>query len=954
MLNLILSHRLDILVDALVEQIENESIGLLEPRTILISEGSLKPWLFLEIAKRKKIAMGLKIISIESFYSQIPTRLELFCSLYQALCKSDDSKLQAYLKGSCKRTMDLADQLVPLFFNYGQFGPELFEEKGGDWQQQILHRLFVEGSWRFPVQTKIAIRDPLICFGIDYLAPIYWKAILEAPSVSIYQFSPCIEFWDDLTSARQRRRMNRYWKKRGASTKGQEALDDFLRQGPPLLANWGGLGRETLKQFDPYDLQIDERYPEFEPHSLLQQVQFDLLTFQNTEKHVPDDSIRVFLAGSSRLREVECLRDEIVRLQIPFHEMAVVAPDIEPYIPFIEFVFADLIPYRISGFDISPQSSFKQGLTRLLKLVTGRWSAEELLTLFETPSFYQKRGWDQEIIEQFRSWIKSAQIEWGRDPAHRAEILSPMVGDQTITDHGSWEKGIDHLLEAVIYLKPLQINLDRFEEFLIVLEDLKTVCIRDEKSLGEWAQWIEKIASTFFVQVDDLDAIAWNCLEQVLKELRECSDLEPFPLDPVLRLLNRPCLGQIHPTHLHAVHICPIDEGALLPTRALFCIGMDEESYPRLKAANSMDLLKGKVPSKADRDRYLFLRALFAARDFLRISWCHLSAEDGKPIGASLLVQELLSRTGVEPQSVAARPFRPFPKQLSFWSSLKSVSLPEGEQTISLADLTLLARHPWKFYLQKVQGIYLNEPLKESFDLQKGQLVRAQIAKMAKEISIPHGLLGEALQMEAADRASVWIEQMNEWGLEPVSLYLQAHCTTAYWENGQFIAPPIELVWPGLKIQIVGEIFPVSRKGLICTCDDKLGELLKKWPEALVAALVFQSNQVWMVKNKKCKLLPDPEKQLKLFVEYYLHCMNLPSPLLPDWADALLRKGSADLAKKMEKEPTFEDPIFEWIMQRTEMPCAEEIDKEWGPLLKQTFAALTELYPSRGKNGAEI
>ena len=186
--------------------------------------------------------------------------------------------------------------------------------------------------------------------------------------------------------------MHRYWKKKKVSEQSLQALEEYLQDGPKNLASWGKLGRETLKLINRFELQIEERYLPINPDSLLKRIQHDLLTFQSSKQLQSDDSIQVFLTGSSKLKEVENLKDEILKLNIPYHEISVLAPDISEYVPLLEFVFADQIPYRISGYDITTQSLFKQGLLFLLKVFTGRWDREELLSLFDAPSFSRKHN----------------------------------------------------------------------------------------------------------------------------------------------------------------------------------------------------------------------------------------------------------------------------------------------------------------------------------------------------------------------------------------------------------------------------------------------------------------------------------------------------------------------------------------------------------------------------------
>lgn len=930
---LYLSHRIETLLDRLLVQFEETPIDPLQVRTILVPHSSMKQWLLLEVAKRKGIAMGLEFVEINHFYPLIPRSLELFCSVYRALGECQDPDLQSYLAGKEKRRIDLTEQLVSLFFTYGQYGKELFKGEETGWQQTILKKLFVEGAYRMPVQGGAVFPESLICFGIDYLPPIHWEFLFRASSLSIYLFSPCQEFWEDVYSEREQRSLNRFWKKQRVSSESQTQLEEYLKEAPKILANWGKWGRETLKIFESYDLQVEELYPLLSPTSYLKQIQYDLLHFQETKQEKSDDSVQIFLTGSSRLKEIECLRDEILRLNVPFHEISVLAPNMEPYVPLIEFVFSDLIPYRISGFDLAPQSSFRQGLIRLSFLSSGRWDAEEILTLFETPSFYRKLRWDQEKLETFRSWINAAQIKWGWDGAHRKKTLSQHLGAKDYENLHSWETGLDRLLDSLIYLLPLQINADLFEEFLSVLNALKNFSCCGEKTLAEWAECLEKGAQEFLLPdpEDEADQAAQTAFHQWLRQLRMAPLEGLFPLSVIHRLLLRPISGQIHSSHLHGVRFAPLEEGAFIPATALFLIGMDEESFPRLKSASSLNLLrKEKIPHSADRDRYALLQALFSARDFLKISYCHLSEQEGKPVGPSLLIEELplQARTVYNPPA-------PKPKPHFFsWPNICESVLPEGEITLSFSDLKKLAQHPWKFYLQKVRGIYLNEPLATSFALQKSQALRSSLQLPLEEAvakaKLPEGRFGEALKQEIHEKNCQWQSQLQEWQLHPFTLN-----------------EPILLEWDRLKVRLVGEIKGASEKGLICLNDDHIGGLLKVWPEALAVAICRNSPQVWMMKSGKIKNLENPHQSLKSFVEYYFRCLKAPSPLLPDWADSLLRKGLAEWEKSMQKGAAFEDPVLDWVTPRIESKPSSEIFEIWGPYLKETFASLISLYPRK-------
>lgn len=1033
---LFFSHRIGSLVDCLVSELQNHSVSPLQNQIVLVPNALLKQWLLLEIAKRKGIATGLKILTPQEgiFPDRSPSlnAIELFCLIYQSLSDCSDPSLLAYLEGKKRRLHDLSEQLASLFISYGQFGENLFDPqcKPIDWQHAILQKLFVEGPWRTPVQMvsdEPVIGAPIHCFGIDFLPPLFWKALFRFSPLSIYLFSPCVDFWGDLCSDRERRNLNRYWKKRGASAAKRNELDAYLREAPPLLANWGKIGRETLKILDRFDCQISECYPLFEGKlSLLNKVQSELLYFEKPpESRVldpNDNSIQIALTGSSRLREVEVLRDGILKLvsesKLGLNEISVLAPDIEPYVPLIEWVFSDRetpIPYRILGLDIGSRSSFSQGLSRLFALASGRWETEEVLILFETPSFYRKQGWDGEKLERFRDWFKLAHIQWGIDSSHRQKILEETLGGDTASylDSGSWEKGLDRLLDGLVYLFPegspfqnRQINADELEEFLALLLGLKEKLssMIGEKELGVWADSLESLAQEYLAAdfTDDADSSAQNSFRQLIKDLKQAQlrvGNRPFPFALIQRLLIRPCPGQIHSSSLHAVRFATIEEAALIPAKALFLIGMDEESFPRLKTASSLDLLKREriaVPDVSDLDRYLFLQTLFSAQDFLRISYRHLSPEEGKEVNPSLMVQELLSYLGPDSASLTvthpslsfdarcfseerfrtyskidfrtARAFYGAKRELSSWPKLDTgLKGPEGEIDIPISSLSLLARNPWKFYLQKIRGVFLNETWENSFALQKNQLLRASLGKPIEKIlslaqqTLPPGLFGEAFRLELLDQASEWSEKLIAWGVEkPFSLIFREGCSAKQWQKeNQLELPSIELEWGNrLKVKLVGEIKNATPKGLISISEDNIGGALKIWPEALIAAIALDAPQILLIKNGKMKSLDslaDLKAHLKQFIEYYFLCQHSISPLLPEWGDALLRKGTEELEKKRETTLSgrglFEDPVIDWIAARTEVPSAERIVQEWQAYLRDVFAGLIGLYPARIEKG---
>src|SRR3990167_2878177 len=156
---------------------------------------------------------------------------------------------------------------------------------------------------------------------------------------------------------------------------------------------------------------------------------------------------------------------------------------------------------------------------------------------------------------------------------------------------------------------------------------------------------------------------------------------------------------------------------------------MDEESFPRYTPSFSLDLLKNEkiyTFPESDKDRYVFLKALFTAKEFLFISYGHLSKDEGKPLNSSPLVEELRRSLDAPIKEHIVQFTSSNTKQnYFFWPEQPSLILPEGEINLSISELVSLSRHPWEFFLKKTFGIYLENKEEPSFSLQKGQLLRA-------------------------------------------------------------------------------------------------------------------------------------------------------------------------------------------------------------------------------------
>jgi exonuclease V gamma subunit len=798
--------------------------------------------------------------------------------------------------------------------------------------------------------------NPVHCFGFDDLPELYWEALTSLPFLSVYLFSPCVHFWEDLCTRWERKNLSRYWKRKGASFEKRSELDRYLSDVPPLLANWGKLGRETLKILDRFSFEIEELYAEpDESKTALSSLQREILFFERAEQISPDSSVQIFRAGSSKMNEVEKLRDEILRLaereKISFSEIAVLAPDIQPYVPLIEYLFSNSeapIPFRFPQVEIGSQSSFYQGLRRLFALVKEKWRGDLLAELIETPSFYRRQGWDEKKIVRFAAWVK--------------EIYQ---------SSGEWETGFGSLLRQFASLQPgpfiKGISLgdgDLLEEMLAILQALSSdlLPLRDARmSLGEWASRWEELANRYLRPdlENENDVAAWNSFTQSIRNFRK-ADLRlkgaRYSFEAIDHLMKQPVYVPVHGNYLHAVRIGSIEPGAMLPAKALFLIGMDEANFPRRKTPSSLDLLKKEgiyIPERSDEDRYLILQALFSAQSFLRISYGHLSPEEGKPVGPSLLVQELIDSIGNESAeeivSTVSPPGEGEDPPYRFTIRCPEQAPFEPERTVSISDLALFAQHPWKYHLRRNLGIYLEDKRERTFASQRFSLLRAAMKWPIEKVfdELPPGMFGEAFRLDVEKRASERQKVFAE--RNPISLlFLESAREGKRNEGGQIEMPPLEIrMEDGSLVRILGEANYGSQRGYLHFGEDKISTLLKSWPEILVVSNALGTSEIFFAEKGKSKTIQDPKRAIGKFLDYYFRCCQVLSPLLPDWADALLRKGpdSFDPGEKIE------DRTIDWVSERLEIPEAGVLFQEWG-WMREAFSDLSALYPVRGKKEA--
>lgn len=802
----------------------------------------------------------------------------------------------------------LATLLSSEFLKYGKFGGEPL--KG--WQKELWDKAFRE--WNTPCDLLSVPLNPtkkpleIHLFNFPFLPKLYhhfFAKLSQFFPVHYYQFSPCQEFWSDLTTEREKQKL----------IQKDPHVAPFLEGGHPLLANFGKLGRENFRLFEEEDFLFEEHYLPSEKKTALGTLQNALLTLQETPLH-QDASIRLFSA-SSKLREIEILFITLLETSTPPSEIQIFAPNIADYAPYIEHVFgAEDSPFDFTIRDL-PKQPLLESFMHLFAL--DRFAPDPVFRLLTSPYFSLLTPKE---VQQFRSWIDKAGVKWGVDNKHRKELLPGYLEE---SESGTWEQAFTHLLDNLVFLpqslSPWDLPYLDFSDAELLGKGISTIrslrkdldFIQNARlTLADWAREMHTLFNRYFT-VPEEETPSYARFEEKLQMLRELSpmntNLYSFPsIKRYLASTLKEKKGVRRSKQLEALTFRSLKLGSILSSEIIVLLGMNENAFPRPNIFSSLSLLSAKsdfCPLPSDEDRYLFLEALLSAKETLLISYQNVSDEDGKETPPSLLLQELNLQAETPPpfpfhhhyfKEPKAYPKRHFlqakafyapPKKIPFipeYCTLTPLPIPSKELLqIDIAHLSRFAKNPLRYYCNHTLNLYFPYEDQTDEEFQLSPLKKSQ-------------LFQETFQ-EADLRGQVPLGRFKEVAKRRLS------------ED-----PPPEI----LPIDLPLENFHLFGNLTLSSLQEKkLSDQIKAYPQILLSQKNHQA--------------------LLRYLQYYQISLQTPSPLHPHLAESLLQKDPQDLAKKLQDPPP--DPYF----QATFLHASPEVIFEtWAPLLRTTFQDLLE------------
>ncbi|MBE8215017.1 MAG: exodeoxyribonuclease V subunit gamma [Endozoicomonadaceae bacterium] len=524
----------------------------------------------------------------------------------------------------------------------------------------------------------------LYVFGISTLPPILlslFHALSQHIDVIFFTYNPCQAYWFDLKNEKIKP------DKTESILHFSEAFD--VSEGNALLASMGRSGRDFFSQFNQlnpidYDCFIDSPMEHDNPSTLLSSVQSHILHLTENVMHDDasfeideradcdpmDESIQI-MSCHNALREVEILHDYLLKLfdqhaHLTPKDIIVMTPNVQEYRALIEGVFSSCskehrIPFSISDCNIRQENPLLEVCMQLLTCNNKRCTVQEIMNWLSIPAISRRYQLTLSQIDILKTWVVDSGIRWGLNTAHQKRLAFPD------SENNTWLFGLERMLLGYaidqsdeLYQNTLPftavsgLNADAFGLLIEFVEAINqfSLALEKSKTIEDWIALIHQMLADFFMP-DSKEETTLDCIRDALNQLllqTQCAALKtPFSQAILIEWLNHYLDQNIsHQYFLNGkLTISTFMPMRSIPFKVICLLGMNDSAYPRISLQSSFDMMalhpRAGDRSRREEDRYLFLEALLAAKDYFYISYQGRSRRDNSIREPSILVSELIA-----------------------------------------------------------------------------------------------------------------------------------------------------------------------------------------------------------------------------------------------------------------------------------------------------------------------
>jgi exodeoxyribonuclease V gamma subunit len=701
----------------------------MQPERFIVQSQGMRRWVSLRLASRLGILAHIAFrfpneFLWETFETVLPdgatkNRLDretltwrIFGVLPVCLNEPAFKPLHGYLSSEgaidALKHYQLSLRIAHVFDQYCMYRPELIAgwDAGQefDWQPELWRRSMLDSDLIVPRLRRDfhrflpaaadagKIPERVLVFGITSLPPLHieiLKALSQYSDVHLFFLNPTPAYWADILPEKEIARRLSF---QTDPTLTEQEL--FLEEGNSLIASMGRTGRDFFRLLTAADMiepSTVDAYSVPAGDSLLQRVQAHIFHLGDErligpKEAVTDDESLQIHACHSRLREVEILHDQLLRIferepTLKPDDVLVMAPDISVYVPFIRSVFdpgADrdtAFPFAVADGDTDDDGQVIPWFLKLLMLPDSRFGRSAIVALLESPAILATFNLKPPDVELIQNWIEKTGIRWGIDDLHRERFIQPAV------DENTWRFGIERLLlglalhdngtpfNAILPFDGIEGQTTavlngflRFFQRLVALvrpEALATLPPSEPmppvldlaRSLSDWADCLQAVLRAFCRTAPDWENELQTLLDafRFLKELETRSGFRgPVALNVIRQVLEKRLAQRSRSERFPGAGLtfCSLLPMRSIPYAVIALLGVNDQEFPRADRPLQFNRMatdpKVGDRSLTDDDRYLFLESLISARRILYISYIGQSIVDNRPLPPSPLISELL------------------------------------------------------------------------------------------------------------------------------------------------------------------------------------------------------------------------------------------------------------------------------------------------------------------------
>ena len=779
----------------------------LKKKSIVVQSDGMARWLTLKAATDAGVFANFEFVSPDVFLrnfaekyfgiaaDSVYNKKDAEWALYSLLRNEKSGPAGRYIGENearafrfCRTFADMIEQYFvyrPNMMKLWQEGKKSGSDYDESWQFDIFRRLYEKenaGKRSFSQLFKekcanaaenAGYPDALVLFGISIMNKYQLDMFRELSRlfpVHLFTMSPSREYFS-------------LSKKKGAF--GSEEKDELSAEDLPdtFFGRFCAAGLDFLNFTSDLNDECDFETPEGK--RLLNSIQRDILNDSEIpEKIENDDSVRI-VSCRDKMREIEVLKDNLLEIfkentGLKPEDVAVMAPRINDYVPYITAVFGGtdpndrtFIPWVISDRTFSGESRIAAAFLEILRLGNSNYEKSKVFSIFRTPCVCAKFGVDEKALDSIEKLVDESGVRWGLD----ADSRGGNSGDSRLN---TWDFGLSRIMMSQIM--PFSENGETFEGIL----PLETVSKEDfgnvscfvtfakelfryskmlssaEKTPAEFKNLLEEMLDFFFA-CDQSNGSAKEEVRHIRKVIDDFAETAgkfsgTLSFDALLQYLEDE-LGRERSGRgfLSAkVNFCSLKPLRALPFKVICLIGMGDGEFPRSENRYAFDLTQKKEPgasvprSVRDNDKYLFVEAVVSAREKLLISYeaKNFSEDSKKHRRAAMPVQILKkyieAKTGVEADELETKyPLQPFSaeyfkedapfktfsgrdfklahamfhvEQNAPDPAAKRVSEQETETNADLEKLASFFKDPIKFYLTQTLKIVLPDDSGETGD----------------------------------------------------------------------------------------------------------------------------------------------------------------------------------------------------------------------------------------------